>query len=175
MSNTTIDASLYLAVMGIPPYKPPTRQQARERLAGLPLQGECIPTINRLRDLYGIALEYEFWDRIGMQTRSQPASVLVPMRINPLTVLASQAHVNAGAVTDLLRLSKQRLIELSSQADEPIIVVSSPHGLVSVNGHHRLRALQLLDIRKLRAYRLPDDSPLNKPIRWLFERFDYAA
>jgi len=154
--------------------KPVSRAKALKKLASEPAEKGMIPTINRLRDTYGISFESWFVELVEDGAKGLSMSQLVPATINPMVVIASEHSVFKRQIRQLLRLRKAEFEAIvQHNENEPIVLVPTPHGLIAANGHHRLRALQLLNVRRIRLHAVPPDNPLNDRVSELFGEFGY--
>jgi hypothetical protein len=133
-----------------------------------------IRTLNRIRDIYPKGFSAEFWERIGNEVRYLPVSELVPVTINPMEVQAAQETVGFQAVEDLLKLRVRSefwpIVQSQHDPKHPIIVIWTPFGYISVDGHHRLRALQLRGDKQVRVYTLPMGHAKHTEVIELFQK-----
>jgi hypothetical protein len=152
------------------------RKAALKKLGVLPTDKVSIQTINRIRDFYSLGFEDELWAKIGKHVIGLTITDLKPVTVHPHFVLAGQDVVNYDKVKALLKLKvRTGLMFTLKDSDDPIIVVKGPHGYMSVNGHHRLRALQLRGDKRVIAYTLPDGHFLMVQVEKLFRRYGYIT
>lgn len=170
-----MDASINLAQSFLTMSRPENRATALQRVDELTMQ-DRLPTFCSLRELYGMLFEVEFWDRIGTPLRNLTVADLIPLRVNPLAVMAAQAYVNPAQVKTFLTMPPQqfgRLVTGVGNPQQPIILIRATHGFISINGHHRIRVLQLLNIRVSRMFVVPANLRLSKDLFDLTRRFGY--
>lgn len=157
-----------------PNYPAAGQKAALERLKRLRTsQRGQTPTINRLVDLYDRRyFVRHFWSAIGEEVKLMTVTDLVPVIVNPLKIKAAQDSVEFDRVKELLQLKVKSefwpTIHAITDLTQPIIVLKSPVGFISVNGHHRLRALQLRMDRMVQVYTLPERHYVNE---WVTELF----
>lgn len=138
--------------------------------------GDALETINRIRDTFGILFEFDFWERLGISLRRQSRADLTPLRVNPRLVLATQPYVSAGEVIEMLQLPPAqfgRLVTGVHDPAQPIILLQTPHGFITVNGHHRLRVLQLLKVRVARVHAVRRTPAVVEQVSRLFYQYGY--
>jgi hypothetical protein len=156
------------------------KQAALERLRNLNTNkvGQT-PTINRLIDLYDRRyFVRHFWNAIGEEVKLMTVADLVPVMVNPMKIKAGQDSVELNQVKELLQLKVRSefwpTIHAITDPNQPIIVLNSPVGFISVNGHHRIRALQLRMDRRVQVYTLAENHYVNEWITDVFGRYGYT-
>lgn len=155
--------------------RPVSRKRALAGLATKKLSApDTLPTLNSLRRIYGITFEAVFWLKVGDTLTALPATELMPVWVNPVALMASQPGVSYRRVRQLLRLPRlefDRLVQHNPA--QPIILVHTPHGFVTVNGHHRVSALQALNVRNIQLPAVVAGSSHYSAVIDLFHAFGY--
>lgn len=155
-----------------------SQKQAIASLDSVPLvRPDALPTLNNIRDTYGLIFETSFWANTKTSVRDLTLPELIHIRVNPFAIMAGQYTVSLKRVKSLLRLSKKQfwqVVKAEHDPTQPIILIQTPHGYVSVNGHHRIRALQALNVRKVLLPVVPINSPVYSSVLDVFIEFGYV-
>lgn len=157
-----------------------SRYQALTDLYTIPaIRNDTIPTMNRLSDWYGLSFMLRLLDICAKHKAGQlTVSHVKPITVNPMAIMAMQDGVSRSGVEAMLKMRQRdlwRIVRAEHDEKHPIILVPSPVGYISVNGHHRIRALQFYRKRKETVHVLPHDHDIARAVNKLFLRKGYAA
>lgn len=155
----------------------PTKKAAIAHLKEHEVAPGVNPSANYLAALYGTEFEQAFHARVGVNHSSVGADHLCETFINPMMVVATQRYVDTQKVIRLIRMSARQRDLLSAGWATPldaIIVLNGPHGMVALNGHHRIMAYYYLQQRRCPARVVCAEHPLYRDLFDLYLDFNFV-